>query len=213
MTGSGQSASDASHAPYLALLDANVLLRALYRPTSSSAALLRLAEDRATLRVTASDVILWEVLRHAHDGLKGPGGRRLILSTERINQFMWKALIPLLPAGAVPRASVSRFPEPRDARWWNRPALEVVQELTGHTSEELQTQVEASLRAGGASEPLAPRQAKDLHVMVAAVEQGCDVLCTLNVRDFPERLGRVRALEPRALWQLVTGLLWREKRV
>jgi hypothetical protein len=80
--------------------------------------------------------VLVGFLRHAHRGLRLGAGRLRTFSERQIDQFLNLWVFAVLE-GSLYRAPVSRFPEMRDARWWNRPALEVVHELTGRSSEDL----------------------------------------------------------------------------
>jgi hypothetical protein len=137
-----------------------------------------------------------EFLRNAYSGF-GAGVRFRVYTEDEISEFL-DTFSPLFDAASIRESSLGR-PLTRNHALHDRPLGEVLYELTGRTDESLLTDIEAqpTVTPGASLKHFDPL---DLHLVLVAVRDGADVLCTSNVRDYTmDRIGPVRIATPATL--------------
>lgn len=154
--------------------DATVLCGALVRPTGQNARLLAFAAESPVLEGFTTDVVGLEFIRNAVGGISGE-----VYDLAEIEAFL-DVFEPLFDPDNVAKAPIGRSLIQR-ADLHNKPLGEVVYELTGRTKEDLLTGLNDQVRLVAEEFDY-----KDLHLVVAAVEQDADVICSSNRADLPE---------------------------
>jgi predicted nucleic acid-binding protein len=158
----------------LVCIDATVLCGALRRPTGPNFRLLELAADGTIIGGFTTEVVGFEFVRNALDGI---GGVRYDIAD--VEQFL-DAFEPLFDPENIASSPIGRS---LTSQTWlhNRPIGEVVYELTGRTRDDLLQGLPEQLRVmSGELDP------DDVHLVAAAVERDADVICTANRHHLPE---------------------------
>jgi len=154
--------------------DATVLCGALVRPTGQNARLLAFAVESAVLEGFTTDVAGLEFVRNALNGISGN-----VYDLDEVEEFL-EVFEPLFDPENVARSPIGRSLVQR-TDLHNKPIGEVAYELTGRTRSDLLTDLESQARL------MAPEfDYSDLHLVVSAVEQGADIICSSNSTDLPE---------------------------
>jgi predicted nucleic acid-binding protein len=173
------------------LFDATVICGAFVRPDGVNYKLLELADDGLIDGFT-TDVAAYEFVYNACKG-KLTGGDPV--DPELLTEFL-DGFPHLFYPETTPRVSIGR--NVVDRLWMlNKPVGHVVHDLTGRQRADLLTQLHEQQIVGiGDFDPT------DLHLLVAAVEQGADVVCTSNTTDLRQSAyGTVRVAIPSALYR------------
>ena len=156
------------------------------RPTGTNYRLLDLA-DEGVIDGFVTDVVGYEFVRNA---LRGVLSRGAPVDNDEVVAFLDSFPNIFDPAHA-PRVSIGRdittlFTSHR------KPVGQVIYDLTGRTRDDLLVELEKQQIV--AVEDFDPA---DLHILVAAVEQGADAICTSNSTDFAQpRYGRIEVMKP-----------------
>lgn len=177
------------------IFDTTVLCGAFVRPAGRNFRLLELADD-GVIDGFVTDVVGYEFVRNALTGALSRG--------EPVDQAEIEAFLDLFPnifdPDHAPRVSIGRDITTL-FQAHGKPVGQVVYELTGRTRDDL-------LIALGEQQVVAVDDfdPTDLHVLVAAVEQGADAVCTSNSKDFTQAAyGEINVIKPGEL------LAWLEK--
>jgi hypothetical protein len=173
------------------LFDATVICGAFVRPDGANYKLLELADDGLIDGFT-TDVAAYEFVHAAYRGsLTGGEPAEPGLLREFLDGFP-----NLFDPETTPRVSVGR--NVVDRVWMaGKPVGQVVYELTGRRRDDLLAQLHEQQIVGiDDFDPI------DLHLLVAAVEQGADIVCTSNTTDFKQpAYGSIRIASPSALYR------------
>ncbi len=168
------------------LFDATVICGAFVRPYSVNYTLLELANDGLIDGIT-TDVAAYEFVHNAYKG-KLTGGEPVDpdLLTEFLDGFPH-----LFDPATTPRVSIGR--NVVDRVWLLRkPVGQVVYELTGRRRADLLMQLREQQVVD--IEDFDP---SDLHLLVAAVEQEADIVCSSNTTDLKQpAYGSIRVVTP-----------------
>jgi predicted nucleic acid-binding protein len=177
------------------LFDATVICGAFVKPYSVNYTLLELANDGLIDGMT-TDVVAYEFVYNAYKGkLTGDEPVDPVLLTEFLDGFP-----RLFDPETTPRVSIGR--NVVDRVWMLRkPVGQVVYELTGRRRGDLLTQLhEQQLVDIDDFDP------SDLHLLVAAVEQEADIVCSSNTTDLKQpAYGSIRIAMPSALYREVVA--------
>lgn len=176
--------------------DATVLCRALLKPDGIEFELLVRAAQGVPFRGFTTEVVGMEFVRNAYEGF-GSGDRRRAYDEREVEQFL-DTFSPLFDVENIHESPLGRALTP-DHSLHDRPLGEVVYELTGQTHDALLADLEAqpTVTPGPSVRHFDPF---DLHLVLVAVRDGANVLCTSNTRDYTmERIGGVRISTPFSL--------------
>jgi hypothetical protein len=176
--------------------DATVLCRALLNPVGLEFELLVRAAEGVPFRGFTTDVVGMEFLRNAYAGF-GAGERFRRYSEDELEEFL-DTFAPLFDADSIHAAPIGRALTPNH-ELHDKPVGEVVFELTGRRDASLLDELEAqpTVTPGPSLRHFDPF---DLHLVLTAVRDGADALCTSNTTDSTmERIGPVRIATPATL--------------
>jgi hypothetical protein len=140
-----------------------------------------------------TEVVGMEFLRNAYSGF-GAGERFRVYEPDEVELFL-DTFAPLFDVDRIHASPLGRALTPNHALH-DRPLGEVLYELTGKTHESLLEDLESqpTVTPGPSLKHFDPL---DLHLVLAAVRDGADVLCTSNITDYTmERIGPVRIATP-----------------
>jgi predicted nucleic acid-binding protein len=175
----------------LILFDATVMCGAFVSPYGVNYQLLNLA-DEGRIEGLTTDVAAYEF---AYNALKGALTRGVVPDPQLVTDF-FDSFPHLFDPETTPRVSIGR--NVVEQVWMNKkPVGEVVWSLTGRTRDDLLQ--ELATQQVVAIEDYDPT---DLHLLVAAVEQKADIICSSNTRDLKqETYGSIINMTPRALFE------------
>jgi len=173
------------------LFDATVICGAFVRPDGVNYKLLELADDGLIDGFT-TDVAAYEFVYNAYKGRLTGGDP---VESELLSEFL-DGFPHLFDPAITPRVSIGR--NVVDRVWMLRkPVGQVVYELTGRQRADLLAELRDQQIVG--VEDFDP---SDLHLLVAAVEQRADIVCTSNTTDFKQpAYGDIRMATPAALYR------------
>lgn len=173
------------------LFDATVICGAFVRPDGVNYKLLELADDGLVDGFT-TDVAAYEFVYNAY---KGRLTRGEPVAPELLSEFL-DGFPNLFDPETTPRVSIGR--NVVDRVWiLNKPVGQVVHELTGRQRADLLTQLQDQQIVG-----IDDFDPTDLHLLVAAVEQRADIICTSNTTDLRQpAYGSIRLAPPSALYR------------
>jgi hypothetical protein len=154
------------------LFDATVICGAFVKPDGVNYKLLELADD-GLIDAFTTDVAAYEFVYNAY---KGTLTRGVPVEPELLSEFL-DGFPHLFDPETTPRVSIRRNVIERV--WMlGKPVGQVVYELTGRQRTDLLTRLRDQRIVG-----VDDFDPSDLHLLVAAVEQGADVVCTSNTSD------------------------------
>jgi predicted nucleic acid-binding protein len=173
------------------LFDATVICGAFVRPDGVNYKLLELADDGLIDGFT-TDVAAYEFVYNAYKGNLTGGDP---IDPELLSEFL-DGFPYLFDPETTPRVSIGR--NVVDRVWMLRkPVGQVVYGLTGRQRADLLTQLHEQQVVG-----VDDFDPSDLHLLVAAVEQGADIVCTSNTTDLRQpAYGSIRVAAPSALYR------------
>jgi hypothetical protein len=172
------------------VFDATVICGAFVRPFSANYQLLALADD-GVIDGFATDVAAYEFVRHARAGSLSRDG---VPAPEALIAGFFDGFPNLFDPATTPRVSIGRNVLDR-AVLFGRPVGQVVHELTGRSRADLVADLEEQQVVG-----IDDFDPADLHLLVAAVEQKADTICTSNTTDFKQAsYGEIRIIRPHEL--------------
>jgi predicted nucleic acid-binding protein len=176
------------------LFDATVICGAFVSPHGHNYKLLELADDGFIDGFT-TDVSAYEFVYNAYRGALTRGRPvEPVILTEFLDGFP-----NLFDPATTPRVTIGR--NIVGEVWMNqKPVGEVVWKLTGRNREDLLERLhEQQLVAIDDYDPA------DLYLLVAAVEQEADFICTSNTSDLKQpTYGHIRIVTPGALYRQIT---------
>jgi predicted nucleic acid-binding protein len=177
------------------LFDATVICGAFVRPDGANYRLLELADDGLIDGIT-TDVAAYEFAYNAYKG-NLTGGRQV--DADLLTDFL-DGFPHLFDPAATPRVSIGR--NVVEQVWaLGKPVGRVVFDLTGRRRTDLLAELADQQVVG--IEDFDP---SDLHLLVAAVEQRADLVCTSNTTDFKRpTYGTIRVVTPSVLHREITG--------
>jgi len=161
------------------------------RPDGVNFKLLELADDGLIDGFT-TDVAAYEFVYNAYKGNLTRGDP---VEPELVSEFL-DGFPYLFDPATTPRVSIGRNVVERV--WMLRkPVGRVVYDLTGRQRADLLTQLQDQQIVG-----IDDFDPTDLHLLVAAVEQDADIICTSNTTDFRQSAyGSIRVATPAALYR------------
>jgi predicted nucleic acid-binding protein len=168
------------------IFDTTVLCGAFISPGGPNYQLLELAEE-GVIDGFVTDVVGYEFFRNA---MQGNLSRGEPVDEECVTEFL-DGFPRIFDPDHAPRVSIAK-----DITTLflvhGKPVGQVVHALTGRTREDLLEALDAQQIV--AVDDFDPG---DLHVLVAAVEQGADVVCTSNTTDFTQpNYGDIQVMKP-----------------
>ena len=177
------------------LFDATVVCGAFVRPYGPNYKLLEFANDGLIDGLT-TDVSAHEFVYNAYQGNLTHGQE---VDEALLGEF-FDNFPRLFDPDATPRASIGR--NLVDRVWMlKKPVGQVVWEITGRSRDDLLETLERQQLVG-----IDDFDPSDLYLLVAAVEQEVDILCTSNTRDFKQATyGTIRIATPSDLYREATG--------
>lgn len=177
------------------LRDATVICGAFVRPDGVNYKLLELADDGLIDGFT-TDVVAYEFAHAAYRGSL-TGGESA--EPELLREF-FDGFPHLFDPATAPRVSIGR--NVIDRVWMlRRPVGQVIHELTSRQRNDLLAQLEEQQIVG-----VDDFDPADLHLLVAAVEQEADVICTSNTTDLKQPMyGSIRIATPGVLYGELLG--------
>ncbi|HEU4965167.1 MAG TPA: PIN domain-containing protein [Bacilli bacterium] len=165
------------------LLDTYNYCAAILQPYGGCHRLIELGRRNVFEPVT-TDVIMAEFVAKCRQGMTK---KNITFSEEQIQRFV-DALRPMLTIKNMKKVSIGRdyIPTPEG---YKLPLNELLFQITGRSREDL-------LEVVWAHGKIMPSKAdlRDLHVIVAAIEQDCDYIVTNNTKDFPKQIGKIRVI-------------------
>ena len=170
-----------------ALLDTTVLCGAL-RTNGLNRQLLLWARSSEYYQPIISKVCLFEMYNVALTR----GLQKVTYTAEDLDSYMDDVIYPVLEQNQAVNSTLGRFSY-LVRLYANRPIGEVLVELTGSTS----TEVEQIIKTEGMEEPLHKYDPEDAHIWVTAIQERCDYIVTSNTHRFPERIGNIKRIHPR----------------
>jgi len=176
--------------------DATVLCRALLNPNGLEFELLLRAAQGVPFRGFTTEVVGVEFLRNAYMGF-GAGSRFRTYDQSELEEFL-DTFAPLFDADNIHASPVGRALTPNHALH-DQPLGEVLYELMGQSDEMLLADLERqpTVTPGASLRHFDPF---DLHLVLVAVRDGADVLCTSNTTDYTmATIGHVSIATPAAL--------------
>jgi predicted nucleic acid-binding protein len=178
------------------LFDATVICGAFVRPDGVNYKLLEFADDGLVDGFT-TDVAAYEFVYNAYKGKLTRGDP---VDPELVSEFL-DGFPQLFDPETTPRVSIGR--NVVDQVWTLRkPVGQVVYELTGRQRADLLMQLQEQQLVG-----IDDFDPSDLHLLVAAVEQGADIVCTSNTTDLRQpAYGSIRVATPSALYREIAGV-------
>jgi len=177
------------------LLDTTVLASAILTPIGLGSKIIKLARAETFFIPVISEVIVAEFIAICRRGFKDRS-----FTEDEIDEF-FEGLTPLLNYDSIEKVSIGKkfMANPVNQR---RPINEVLYELTHKKYEHL---IYSSPISNKLQENI---DHEDLHVMVAAIEQDCDVIVTQNVKDFPQPLGKISVMKHGEFYdKIISGIL------
>lgn len=171
--------------------DTTVLCAAIRKPNGLAMRLLTLARLGLIEAVMTEEVVA-EWRRNCRTGIRG-----VVYPDDIVERFA-ELLEPLLSPASIQPVDISRAMSPLHPI---SSAGEITIVQTPHGQAKLQT----FLLNG---HTLALKDIHDLHVVRAALQQGCDYLCSRNTKDLPDglRLDDLEIMTPQRLLPLVLAL-------
>ena len=173
------------------LFDATVICGAFVRPYGVNYKLLELTDDGLIDGFT-TDVAAYEFVRAAYRGLLTKG--------EPVEPVLLREFLDGFPnvfdPDTTPRVSIGS--NVIDQIWMLRkPVGQVVYDLTGRQRDDLLAELQDQQIVG-----IDDFDPSDLHLLVAAVEQEADIICTSNTSDLRQpAYGSIRVATPAALYR------------
>lgn len=179
------------------LFDATVICGAFVRPDGANYKLLELADDGLIDGIT-TDVAAYEFLRAAYRGRLTDGTQP---DPELLREFL-DGFPTLFDPDTTPRVSIGR--NLLDRVWmFGLPVGRAVYDLTGRQRDDLLAQLQDEREQVVGIDDFDPA---DLYLLVAAVEQDADIICTSNTTDFQQQTyGSIRIATPAVLYRELTG--------
>jgi predicted nucleic acid-binding protein len=177
------------------LFDATVICGAFVRPDGVNYKLLELADDGLIDGFT-TDVAAYEFVYNAYKGNLTQGDP---VEPELLSEFL-DGFPHLFDPETTPRVSIGRNVIERV--WMLRKTVgQVVYELTGRQRTDLLTRLWDQQIVG-----VDDFDPSDLHLLVAAVEQGANLVCTSNTTDLRQpAYGSIRIATPAALYREIVN--------
>jgi hypothetical protein len=171
-----------------ALFDTTTLCAAIQRPTGLSMQLLE-ASRLGRLEPVFSQDIIAEWVRHCRRGFSGD-----VYSDDDIAAFC-ELLEPILSPDLLSRVEIGRAMSP----------LYPIADVAGVTILQAQPNTRSSMLG---ERVFGLKDIGDQHVVRAALQEGCNYLCTYNFRDLPDGLiiGELEVIRPERLLPLVMAL-------
>jgi predicted nucleic acid-binding protein len=165
----------------IVVIDTDVLVNALWKPTGVAFRLLRLLNGLAVVDVVVTDISGWEFMRIASD---------LGFGDDEIAEFL-DAFDRLFSNEVITESPISRrlLGNALDNVTLERAALA----LTGRAPTDFRDEIPPPLQSATRG-----RDSNDLHVVWAVVHHGADVLCALDT-GFDAPLGKCEVMTPREL--------------
>jgi hypothetical protein len=151
------------------------------------------AAQGVPFRGFTTEMVGMEFLRNAYTGF-GAGQRFRVYAPDEVEQFL-DTFAPLFDVNNIHASPLGRALTPNHALH-DQPLGEVLYELTGATDESLLEGLERqpTVTPGPSLQHFDPL---DLHLILVAVLDGADVLCTSNTTDYTmEHIGPVRIATP-----------------
>lgn len=177
------------------LFDATVICGGFVRPDGVNYKLLELSDDGLIDGLT-TDVATYEFVYNAYRG-NLTGGRPP--EPELVREFL-DGFPNLFDPQTTPRVSIGR--NVVDQVWMiGKPVGQVVHDLTGRRRADFLAELQNQQVVG-----INDFDPADLHLLVAAVEQDADIICTSNTTDFRQAsYGSIRVATPSALHHEIVG--------
>jgi hypothetical protein len=121
--------------------------------------------------------------------------KNITFSDEQIDLFL-EAISPMLSSENIKKVSIGRgfMLNPQS---YQEPLNHLLYNLTNRKREELIDVIYEKT-----DKKVMPSQVDldDLHVMVGAIENHCDYIVTMNVKDFPSEIGSIKVIRPEAAY-------------
>lgn len=177
------------------LFDATVICGAFVKPDGVNYKLLELSDDGLIDGFT-TDVAAYEFVHAAYRGSL-TGGEQV--DPELLREFL-DGFPHLSDPTTTARVSIGR--NVVDQVWMLRkPVGQVVYDLTGRQRDDLLAHLQDQQIVG-----IDDFDPSDLHLLVAAVEQEADIVCTSNTTDLKQpAYGSIRVATPAALYREIVG--------
>ncbi len=173
------------------LLDTNILCASILRPGGLCFKLLTLGLYKVYEPII-SEVVVAEFINKCRVGMTR---KNITFTDEQIDMFL-EAISPMLSSENIKKVGIGRgfMLNPQS---YQEPLNHLLYNLTNRTREELIDTVYEKT-----SKRIMPSQVDldDLHVMVAAIENKCDYIVTMNVKDFPNEIGSIKVVRPEMIY-------------